>query len=139
MITDRLYGMAGGEAKYLTPLAAFEAEAWELDPTAGETSWPVDEWTVRSAGNVLPTADQVINAILDNLFLAMRIEEPVYELLEDAATDQVRSYFQLALDRWAAEATTQIADQQVAVHIVTLVDGNPSFATPTIPRRKARP
>jgi len=137
MSTARLYGMPGFEAKYPTPLAAFEARAWELPSAAGEASRVVEEWTVRSAGTVLPSAAVVIATILNEGYFAMQLPGRAYKLLEDAVTDQVRRDFQLALDRWAVMCQVQIADQLVGVHVVTLDgNGNPSFARQPFPAER---
>ena len=121
-LPDRLYGRPGAEQLHDDPAGVWENDI-EPDGDVRDDGWIVEEWTVRSPRTHLPSADWVVEHIMD-YWLAenAELDEYGFDAFDNAAKE---SEMEPVLQAWADRIQYRMADTFVSNHIVTLVDGEP--------------
>jgi hypothetical protein len=114
---QRLYGLPEAERLH------FEiAEVWEtdiepyLDSFTRTDWWVVEEWTVCDPRSHLPSAERVVDYILEQL---EELDEYCYEAFDNASS---KAEMEVVLAAWASRVTYRMAQSHVATHRITLVD-----------------
>lgn len=121
--TETLFGLPGAEQLYYEPAELYESEIdahYDEQPDGG---WVVEEWTVRPARTHLPSAEILIEYILER-WVNDEITEDAYEDWDNAAKSEE---VEAMLTAWADRVHYRMADIVIREHRMTLVDGEPYF------------
>lgn len=127
---ERLFGLPGAERLDFGP-----EEVWESHVEADDlTPMKIEEWTVVSQANLLPSAETILDHMLEH-WVAEEVIEEVWESWDYAQRlPDVVAAFRRAMDLLATKVTGRMADKRIAVHTVTytdegepLYDGEPFF------------
>jgi len=119
----RLYGLPDAEELWDDPGAVWESDIQPWYRGGGDT-WTIEEWTIRPnaelVGDPQPIAETVAEYASDQMGL-----EAGWDYWEAASKDpEVLQAFQKAMWLLASKVSYKQADERVAVHVVTLQDGD---------------
>lgn len=117
---ERLFGLPGAEQLHREP-----AEVWESDiephiDDDDRDTWDIEEWTVNEARSHLPSAERVVEWILDQA--CDDLDEYGFDAFDNASRE---SEVETMLQAWASRVGYRMADKLVTTHRMTLVDGQP--------------
>lgn len=116
---EHVFGVPGAESLQDSAAAVWESELDGRD--AEDYPFEIEEWTVRPIRDHFPSADTLIEYVMER-WLEDEVDEYFYEDCVNAARTEEAEEF---LSKWASRVHYRMADNIVATHQVTLVDGEP--------------
>lgn len=120
MDDQTLFGLPGAEQLYSDAAELWETELDGQDDEP-EGGWIVEEWTSRPPRWHMPSAEYVVEHVLEYIAEA-EVDEYGYDSWEIASRpDEIEA----VLVAWAGRVTYRMADKCIATHRITMVGDDP--------------
>lgn len=116
-----LFGRPGAEQLYAEAVEVWECELDGRDDEPPEGGWEIEEWTVMPPRMHLPSAEYVIDKIMEFTAEA-ETDEGCYDAFDNAARS---AEVEEMLTAWASRVSYRMADKCIATHRITMVGDDP--------------
>lgn len=116
-----LFGRPGAEQLYFEAVEVWESELDGCGDEPPDGGWEIEEWTVRPPRSHMPSADWVIERLLEHIAEA-EVDEYAYDAWDNASRE---AEVEAMLEAWASRVTYRMAHNLIATHRITMVGDDP--------------